>query len=84
MLTENNAPIVLLCDTLSLFLVLYKDSSYLKKILKSGVPSALKTRLIQQLLFQVLKLLRDVQKNYIFFSITVLIYEQMFNSPKYT
>ena len=48
--------------TVLLFLVLYKVFSYL-----SDVPSALKTRLVQQLLFKFLKLLLDVRNICIFF-----------------
>ena len=61
----------LLYDTVSLFLVLNNF-----RLLKSDVPSALKTRLFQQLLFIFLKLSWVVQRNcffFFFFLNTVLI-----------
>ena len=50
---EANAPIVLLYDTVSLFLVLYKVFSYIN-LLKSDVPSALSLgRVFQQYTYQI-------------------------------
>ena len=49
MFTKKNAPIVLLYDTVSLFLVLFKVFLYFINLLKSDVPSALLLgRLFQQ------------------------------------
>ena len=55
MLTEKNAPNVLLYDTVYVFLILYQVFSY--KSIKSDVPSALKTSIFQQLLFKFLSFL---------------------------
>ena len=44
---------------------LYQVFSYLYTLLKSDDHSALKTRLFQQLLFKFLKILCDVQNNFI-------------------
>ena len=55
---KTNAPIRFLYDTVSLFLALFEVFSHFVNLLKSDVPSALKTRLFQQLTSQTKTLMR--------------------------
>ena len=62
-LGEKNAPIVLLYDTVSLFLVIKEVFFHIYTLTQVRRTYCTYTKLFQQLLFKFLKLLSDVQKN---------------------